>query len=181
VVNGISLARIISIPGIMALLLVGERFSWAYVAGAALFVAAALTDFLDGYLARRWQVITPLGSFLDTTADKLLVTGTLIALVAVGRASPWIATIIVGREFVILALRGLVAVEGGVMGPSIWGKLKANVQFVAIAVAVVRPPIEIGPFLLDEWLMLMAAFVTIMSGLEYIVRFAPALRSRKAE
>ena len=82
---------------------------------------------------------TTLGSFLDTTADKLLVTGVLIALVAVERVSPWIAAIIIGRELVILALRGMVAVDGEVMPPSIWGKLKTNVQFVAIPLAIMRP------------------------------------------
>jgi hypothetical protein len=90
-------------------------------------------------LARRWGVTTKLGSFLDTTADKLLVTGVLIALVAVDRASPWIALIIIGRELVILGLRGVIAAEGTVMQPSMLGKLKTTIQFLAIALAILRP------------------------------------------
>ena len=78
---------------------------------AALFAFAAATDWVDGYLARRWEVTTKLGSFLDTTADKLLVTGVLIALVAVERASPWVAIIIIGRELMVLGLRGVIAAE----------------------------------------------------------------------
>src|ERR687885_121210 len=93
-------------------------------AATVLFAAAAIPDFLDGYPPRRWRVTTTLGSFLDTTADKLLVTGVLVALVAAERASPWIATIIVGRELMIMGLRGVVAADGTVMAPSIWGKLK---------------------------------------------------------
>src|SRR5919199_10619 len=143
---------------------------------AALFAAAALTDFLDGYLARRWRVTTTLGSFLDTTADKLLVTGVLVALVAAERASPWIATIIVGRELMIMGLRGVVAADGTVMAPSVWGKLKTNVQFLAILLAIIRPDERIAGAYLDEWVMVAAAIITFLSAAEYLARFAPALR-----
>ena len=106
---------------------------WATPIAAVLFAIAAATDFFDGRLARRWKQTTTLGTFLDTTADKLLVSGVLMALVAVGRASAWIAFIIIGRELVIMGLRGVVsAADGTVVKPSIWGKLKANVQFLAI-------------------------------------------------
>ena len=74
-----------------------------------LFCVAAATDWLDGRLARRWGVTSKLGSFLDTTADKLLVSGVLIALLGEGRVAPWIVAIIVGRELVLMGLRGLVA------------------------------------------------------------------------
>jgi CDP-diacylglycerol---glycerol-3-phosphate 3-phosphatidyltransferase len=172
----VTVARIVLIPVVMALVLSGEETRYAYVVGAVLFVVAALTDFVDGYLARRWGVTTTLGSFLDTTADKLLVTGALLALVAVDRASVWIAVIIIGREFVILGLRGMVALDGTVMPPSIWGKLKAGVQFLAITLAIVRYPNEIGPLFLDEYFMLVAAAVTIMSAVEYLSRFSSVLR-----
>ena len=104
-----------------------------------------MTDFFDGRLARKWGAVTSLGAFLDTTADKLLVTGVLIALVEADRASMWVATIIIGRELMILGLRGLIAADGTVLKPSIWGKLKANVQFVAITLAIIRWHVDIGP------------------------------------
>ena len=112
--------RIVLVPVVMALVLAddGSATGVAATLAAAVFFAAAATDFLDGYLARRWRVTTILGSFLDTTADKLLVTGALIALVAVDRASPWIAALIVGRELAILGLRGAVAADGKVVEPS---------------------------------------------------------------
>jgi len=140
-----------------------------------LFLGAAFTDFLDGRLARKWGAVTSLGAFLDTTADKLLVTGVLIALVQEDRASMWVATIIIGRELMIMGLRGLIAADGTVMKPSIWGKLKANVQFLAITLAIIRFPIDIGPLLLDEWVMIAATGVTVMSGVEYLSRFSHLL------
>jgi CDP-diacylglycerol---glycerol-3-phosphate 3-phosphatidyltransferase len=167
--------RIALVPLVMGLILLESDGREADVAAAVVFSVAAVTDFVDGYLARRWAVTTALGSFLDTTADKLLVSGALIALVAVERASPWIATVIVGRELLIMGLRGLVASEGTIVVPSIWGKLKTNVQFVAILLAILRYGDPPGPLYVDEWAMLAAAVVTVISAVEYVARFAPTL------
>jgi CDP-diacylglycerol--glycerol-3-phosphate 3-phosphatidyltransferase len=168
-------ARIVLAPIVMALVLAGKDFE---IAAAALFAFAAATDYWDGRLARRWGVTTTLGSFLDTTADKLLVTGVLIALIGADRVSPWIAAIIVGRELIILGLRGVVAVDGSVMQPSIWGKLKTTIQFVAILLAILRFGQPIAGEYFDEWVMLVAAGITVMSAVDYLQRFAPALTGR---
>jgi len=168
-------ARIALVPLVMALIAFGDELRYAYGIAAVLFLGAAFTDFLDGRLARKWGAVTSLGAFLDTTADKLLVTGVLIALVQEDRASMWVATIIIGRELMIMGLRGLIAADGTVMKPSIWGKLKANVQFLAITLAIIRFPIDIGPLLLDEWVMIAATGVTVMSGVEYLSRFSHLL------
>jgi CDP-diacylglycerol--glycerol-3-phosphate 3-phosphatidyltransferase len=175
VLLGLTYARILLIPVVMGLILHGPSRDSAYVAAAVLFAVAAMTDFVDGYLARRWRLTTTFGSFLDTTADKLLVSGALIALVSVERASVWIAMIIIGRELLILGLRGVVAAEGTVFPPSIWGKLKTNVQFLAILLAILRYDEPIGPLLLDEWAMLAAAAITVLSAVEYLARFGSAL------
>jgi CDP-diacylglycerol---glycerol-3-phosphate 3-phosphatidyltransferase len=176
--NASTSLRILLVPAVMGLVLLGgEHTSGAYPAAASLFVLAALTDFLDGYLARRWDVATTLGSFLDTTADKLLVSCALVALVAVDRVSPWIVAVIVARELVILGLRGVVAAEGLVMRPSQWGKIKTTVQFLAITLAILRPGEPVGSMFLDEWAMLAAALVTVISGAEYLTRFASLLGS----
>jgi CDP-diacylglycerol--glycerol-3-phosphate 3-phosphatidyltransferase len=174
VLNAGTLLRIVLTPVVMALVLLADERALACV----LFVVAAATDWFDGYLARRWNVTTTLGSFLDTTADKLLVTGVLIALLGADRVSPWIAAIIIGRELIILGLRGVVAVDGAVMQPSIWGKLKTTIQFVAILLAILRPGGLLGGEYLDEWVMLVAAFITVMSAIDYLQRFAPALMGR---
>ena len=165
-------ARILLAPVVMALVLAGSD---AEVPAAVLFAIAAATDYWDGRLARRWNITTTLGSFLDTTADKLLVAGVLIALVGADRVSTWIAAIIIGREFIILGLRGVVAVDGSVMAPSIWGKLKTTIQFVAILLAILRLGHEVGGMYLDQWVMLIAAAVTVMSAVDYLQRFGSAL------
>ena len=166
--------RILLTPVIMALLLADVDPGLT----AALVAFAAATDWVDGYLARRWDVTTKLGSFLDTTADKLLVTGVLIALVAVERASPWVSLIIIGRELMVLGLRGVIAAEGTVMQPSIWGRMKTAVQFLAILLAILRPGDEIGGVYIDEWVMLAAAAITVGSAVDYFSAYADSLRER---
>ena len=111
------------VPIVMALLTSGHEHALGLA--AVLFAIAAATDFFDGYLARRWGITTILGAFLDSTADKLLVSGSLIALVAIDRASIWPVLIIIMREFTVMALRGITAMEGHMVKPSIWGKIKA--------------------------------------------------------
>ena len=172
---GLTYARIALVPVVMGLITSGDSPGYAAPVAAVVFALAAFTDFLDGYLARRWRATTVLGSFLDTTADKLLVSGALIALVSTGLASPWAAIIIIGRELLIMGLRGLVASEGTVMPPSIWGKLKANMQFAAILLAILHPEVALGPLRLDEWVMALASFVTVMSAVEYLSRYSRAL------
>ncbi len=163
--------RVAASPAVMALVL-----THSYTVGAIVFVVAASTDWLDGRLARRWGVTTRLGAFLDTTADKLLVTTALIALVAVHRCSPWVALVIVAREFAILGLRAAVESGGRRFETSMLGKWKATVQFVAIALAILRPDAVIAGAYLDQWAMVIAALVTAWSGIDYIVQFAAALR-----
>jgi CDP-diacylglycerol---glycerol-3-phosphate 3-phosphatidyltransferase len=174
--NGLSLARVVLAVPVTGLILLGPTVRYCFPAAAVLFTVAAATDFLDGYLARRWRCTSTLGAFLDTTADKLLVSGALIALVAVGRASPWAAFIIVGREIAILGLRSVAATSGTVVYPSIWGKLKFNVQFVAIVLATLRYHHRIGPMYLDEWAMAVAVAVTVLSAWSYLKHLSPLLK-----
>ncbi len=144
---------------------------------ASLFVLAAVTDFFDGYLARRWGITTIVGAFLDTTADKLLVTGVLISLISVGRASVWVTFIIMAREFVVMALRGITALGGARVEPSVLGKAKAVIQFTAVFLAMMRLPETWGPWYLDEWVMWSAAIITLVSGLEYVRQFRRVVKS----
>jgi CDP-diacylglycerol--glycerol-3-phosphate 3-phosphatidyltransferase len=170
--------RIVLAPVVMALILDGARHpaSTAARVGAGLFAAAALTDFVDGRLARRWALASPLGAFLDTTADKVLVACALLALVSVGRVAAWVAAIIVSRELVILGLRSVVAIAGTVVEASLWGKLKTSIQFLAILLAILRPGHRIAGLYADEWLMIAAALLTLASAVDYFVRFSGALR-----
>jgi CDP-diacylglycerol--glycerol-3-phosphate 3-phosphatidyltransferase len=164
--------RVVLAPVVMALVL-----NRSTTAAAIVFLVAAVTDWFDGKLARRWGVATRLGAFLDTTADKLLVSTALIALVAIGQASPWVALIIIGREFTILGLRVAVEARGRRFETSMLGKWKATVQFVAIALAMLRPDVVIAGAYLDQWVMVIAAVITALSGIDYILRSSSALRS----
>jgi CDP-diacylglycerol--glycerol-3-phosphate 3-phosphatidyltransferase len=167
--------RILLTPVVMGLILIPDETDDVATLAAILFCVAAATDWIDGRLARRWNATTKLGSFLDTTADKLLVSGVLIALLGADRVSPWIVAIIVGRELVLMGVRGVIASEGELMVPSMLGKLKTSVQFVAIALAILRPGDEIGGLYIDEWAMLAAAAITVWSAGDYLVRAWPAL------
>ena len=164
-------ARIVATPVVMGLVL-----SHSWTAAAIVFAVSASTDWFDGRLARRWNVSSRLGSFLDTTADKLLITGVLIALVAVGRASPWLSLLIIGRELSLLGLRAAVAGQGRHLEASLLGKWKATVQFVAVTLVILRPGVTIAGAYLDQWLLAVAALVTVWSGVDYFVRFSSSLR-----
>ena len=113
--NLLSLARLVATPVVVALLL------WAppnRLAAAALFSLASITDYLDGYLARRWQVVSQFGVFCDLMADKLLVASTLIAMVGIGWCRAWMVIVIVGRELVVSGLRSWAAAQGVVSRPA---------------------------------------------------------------
>jgi CDP-diacylglycerol---glycerol-3-phosphate 3-phosphatidyltransferase len=170
--------RIVLTPIVMGLVLVGDggdETGDAAVLGCVLFCIAAATDWVDGRLARRWGITTKFGSFLDTTADKMLVSGVLIALLAAERASPWLVALIIGRELTLMGLRGIIASEGEVMAPSMLGKLKTSAQFLAIALAIVRPGEPVGGLYIDEWAMLAATLITVWSAGDYLVRALPAV------
>jgi CDP-diacylglycerol---glycerol-3-phosphate 3-phosphatidyltransferase len=171
----ITLVRVALIPVVLALLVSSDGRHGLLVAAAIVFLVAAATDWLDGWLARRWQQVTDLGNFLDTTADKLLVIGALLGLLALGRANVWIVFVVVARELAVLGLRAAAASADVVVSASIWGKLKFVVQVVGVTVAILRPGVELGPLLLDEWLLIVVGVVTALSAVDYFARFGDLL------
>ena len=175
--NLLALLRIGLTPVVMTFVLLSDEIEHAFGIAAFLFVVAATTDFADGYLARRWKITTTLGAFLDSVADKVLVTGSLLVLIEVGRAWSWAAFIIIGRELAVMGLRGVAALESAKVPPSIWGKAKAFTQFLAIGLAMLRLSTEWGPLFLDEWVMLLAVVVTVVSAWDYFSRYGYALRA----
>ncbi len=180
--NVLAYVRIVLTPVVMALVLLSNHIEHAFGIAAVVFAIAAATDFLDGYLARRWQITTTLGAFLDSVADKVLVTGSLLVLIEVGRAWSWAAFIIIARELAVMGLRGVAALQDhSKVPPSLWGKAKALTQFLTIGFAMVRFNSEWGPFFFDEWLMLIAVAVTLISAWDYFSRYGGALRRRTAD
>jgi CDP-diacylglycerol---glycerol-3-phosphate 3-phosphatidyltransferase len=129
--NSLTLARIFLIPFVVVVLLTKDLGSRAYW-GAGLFLAAALTDLLDGYLARRRRQVTTLGRLLDPIADKLLICSALVSLVQVGIAPAWMVVIIIGREFAVSGLRSIAAHEGFSIDVSTLGKGKMVTQVAAV-------------------------------------------------
>lgn len=156
-------------------------FGYGSYIAALLFFIAAITDGLDGYIARKRKQITNFGKFLDPIADKLLVTAALIALVERGELTSWAATVIIGREFLITGLRLVAASEGRVIAASKWGKIKTITQIVAImAVLMKNYPIKYWvDFPFDRYLMTAAVVATIYSAYDYIVKNADVIDYNK--
>jgi CDP-diacylglycerol--glycerol-3-phosphate 3-phosphatidyltransferase len=144
--------------------------SYGNYVGAGIFIIASSTDKVDGYIARKRQMVTNFGKFLDPIADKLLVTATLLALVQSGDVNGWVAMIIVSREFIVTGLRLVAAGEGIVIAASNLGKLKTVFQDIAIAAALLKNfPISLfSNFQFDDWAMLAAVLITIYSLYDYV-------------
>ncbi|RJQ54323.1 MAG: CDP-diacylglycerol--glycerol-3-phosphate 3-phosphatidyltransferase [Actinobacteria bacterium] len=153
--NRITILRILLIPVFMVLLLTNvPHGAWF---AAAVFGLAALTDSVDGYLARSYRQVTVMGQFLDPLADKLLVSAALVALVDLGRLSAWIAILIISREFAVSGLRLVAMAEGRVIPASRFGKTKTLFQVIAIIGWIILPEVRVGPPLLQDAIYLLAA------------------------
>ena len=175
--NAITIARILLIPVFLVLLLGGIPEPYGDIAAAAVFILAAATDKLDGYVARRNEQITTLGQFLDPLADKLLIAAALIALVSQGRVAAWVAMLIIGREIAVSVLR-IVGVSQGVSIPADkYGKLKTVLQIVYV-VYVLVPTDKIATFIhvstdvatVIQWILAgVVVIVTLASGVRYFL------------
>jgi CDP-diacylglycerol--glycerol-3-phosphate 3-phosphatidyltransferase len=169
--NLITLSRIFLVPIFLFAYL--TRLPLGGLIAAAIFVVAAATDGVDGYLARKNKEITRLGKFLDPLADKLLVSAALVALVELREITTWVAMVIIGREMAVTGLRAIAAAEGTVIAAGPWGKIKTVVQIIFITAAILATNLPQGFWLqvLAEWirtpLMWAAVALTIWSGIEY--------------
>lgn len=179
--NRITLARIFLVPIIMFFLLVNvslpqiriEQFSITYnqIIAVLIFIIAASTDSLDGYIARKRKLVTNLGKLLDPLADKLLVSAVLVSLVEMNKLDAWIAIVIISREFAITGLRQIALLEGIVMAASKWGKWKTAVQITAIISLLINNfPFAFLNFRFDLLSSWVAAIVTVYSGIDYFVK-----------
>lgn len=167
--NKLTLLRIILVPIFVVLML--TRIPYGSSLAAVIFVIAALTDSLDGYLARKWKQVTKLGAILDPLADKLLITAALISLVELGRIPGWIAIVIIGREFAVTGLRIVKAEEGKIISSSKMGKLKTISQIIAVLVIMLQNLFfPLASVNLGHWAMYIALVITIVSGIEYFYK-----------
>jgi CDP-diacylglycerol--glycerol-3-phosphate 3-phosphatidyltransferase len=170
--NILSMVRILLVPVLVAVLL--TKFEGREFVGLGVFLLASLTDFLDGFFARRQKKVTRLGKLLDPAADKILTSAAFISLVELDLAPAWIVVVIVGREFAVSTLRSVIASEDIVVGATFSGKLKTILQIAAISALIVQH--QLGQFSQIAPVLLWAALVaSVYSGVEYFVRYTPHL------
>lgn len=179
--NRITLARIFLVPVVMFFLLVRYNIgtftigsltmTFNELIAALVFILAASTDGLDGYIARKRKIVTNFGKFLDPLADKLLISAALISLVEMQRLEAWIAIVIISREFAVTGLRLIAAAEGQVIAASALGKIKTWVQIVAITAVMIRNfPFEFLGIPFDEVATWAMVIITIYSGYDYFAK-----------
>ncbi len=178
--NILTLSRIAAVPAVVLLLMFESKEScfWA----AFIFTLASLTDWLDGYLARKWEIVTILGKFLDPLADKLIVMAALIMLIPLGRVPAWAVLVILSRELIVSGIRSIASSEGIVIAASNLGKYKTIFQMIAIVGLLLHYRyywffgVEYD-FLYPSFhnagifIFYISLFLTVWSGADYFVKF----------
>ncbi len=168
--NTITLARISVVPFLFVLLRDPGPF-WSLVL-AALFVLASLTDFVDGFIARRYNLITNLGKFLDPLADKLIVNSAMILMIPSGRIEAWIVVIIIMRDLIVDGLRSMASSEGVYIQASMLGKQKTVAQIIAVTALMIHYPfLGLDAHFVGTVILYVALFLTVYSGLDYAMKF----------
>lgn len=174
--NIITLMRISVVPFLFILLTEPGEF-WSLIL-AILFALASITDMLDGYIARKYNMITTMGKFLDPLADKLIVNTAMILMIPIGRIPAWIVAVTIIRDLVVDGIRSIASSEGLYIQASILGKQKTIAQLFAVTALMVWYPIfGINSYLVGMVLLYIALLLTVYSGLDYLVKFY--LRARK--
>lgn len=191
--NKLTVMRMCLIPFVMFFYLANFiPYGIGKIVALTIFVVAALTDLLDGKIARKYNLVTNLGKFLDPIADKILTSSVLFMLIADGTIpAPWgviVVSIIIAREFMVSALRLLAASKGTVLAADIWGKAKTMVQMIAIPVCMLIPFVdELGS---ADWLVLtiqiagwaligVATVLTVISGANYLIKNKDCFKESK--
>ena len=184
--NSLTVTRIFLVPLLVVVLL--TKFEGRLIlgvpkefVGAAIFALASLTDWADGYLARRRKQITPLGQVIDPLADKLLTSAALISLVQMDLAQSWMVAVIIGREFAVTTLRSLAYARGVVMPASPLGKIKMVSQVVAILALILAHGQLPGVYVIGQAALWVVVVTALVSGADYFRRFNAILSPRVAE
>ena len=167
---GLTLSRIVLVPLVIVFLISSERVH--VLIAAAIFLLAAITDWLDGLIARRRNQVTTLGTLLDPVADKLLVAAALVSLLTIEKVEAWMVVVIIGRELAVTGLRAVAAGVGVIVPASRLAKWKTVSQYVAITMLIFEKGIESDPFhLVATGVLWFALGLTIISAVDYFYRF----------
>lgn len=195
--NLLSASRMVGTVLVFILVLINQPV--AFLVATLIFFLASVTDFFDGYLARKHKVVSQVGIFLDLTADKVFVTAILVALVQINLVPAWIVFIIITREFLVMGLRSMAAAKGRVIPAGIWGKQKTFITLVAmggilLAKGLGAAGLSLFPLMLNfnsqtvtfpnillliaDALLIVATIWTIFSGVEYMIGAAPIFKEQ---
>lgn len=167
--NLLTIGRMVMVPFFMIALLADTPQTRLIATG--LFILASMTDWLDGYLARKNNQITNFGKIMDPLADKVLTAAAMICLVQLGDIPAWIVVVILFREYAITGLRSVAAAEGVVVAASIWGKLKTVSQMIALVLLLLNPQLQgLLPINLGMVVLYIALALTVYSGIDYVVK-----------
>ena len=173
--NKLTIFRVILIPFFIIALLVPGIPAGNWIA-LAIFIVASLTDLLDGKIARKYNLVTNFGKFMDPLADKLLVCSALICLVELSRIPSWMVVIIIAREFTISGFRLIAADNGVVIAASYWGKFKTTFQMIAVCLMIANIP---GLSLLTTAITWIAVILTVVSLVDYLVKNKDVMKETK--
>lgn len=172
--NMLTMARIFAVPVLVLLLSLEHSYHTEFLAylSSGLFILASLTDMADGYIARRQNLITNLGKFLDPLADKLLISSVLIMLVDLGWVDAWIVVVIICREIAVTGMRGVAADKGVVIAADRYGKMKTIAQSIALVPLLAHYPIMgFDPVPIGTAILYVALALTVFSGGNYLYSF----------
>ena len=175
--NKLTILRVIMIPFFVAFLMLenGANTTYRYIA-AALFIIASLTDLLDGKIARKYNLVTNFGKFMDPLADKLLVCSALICMIELGQLPAWMVIIIISREFIISGFRLVASDKGVVIAASYWGKFKTTFQMIGVVLLILNIP---ALSMVTDIVIWIAVALTFISLVDYIVKNAGVLKEGK--
>ena len=176
--NKLTILRVILIPFFVFFMLAPYFEGYGNYIAVAIFIIASFTDFLDGYLARRDNLVTNFGKFMDPLADKLLVCAALICLIETGQLPAWVVVIIISREFIISGFRLIASDNGVVIAASYWGKFKTVSQMLMVIVLILNID-HIVFAVLGTALMWIAVALTVISLVDYIVKNKDVLKDQK--
>ena len=176
--NKLTLFRVVLIPFFVFFLLTPYFEGYGNYIAVAIFIVASITDFLDGKIARKYNLVTNFGKFMDPLADKLLVCSALICLIQLELIPAWVVIIIIAREFIISGFRLVASDNGVVIAASYWGKFKTAFQMLTVIVLILNSPNKVFT-ILGTVLIYVSLALTVISLIDYIAKNKDVLKDQK--